>query len=69
MKSINFANMAVKLSRNEMKMILGGIEENPGGCPGILLCVGVQVGDACPDVGDSQNCTCRKSNGEKVCMP
>lgn len=63
--------MARKLTKSEMKMILGGDETVGGqsGCPGVLLCVGVEVGEACPDVGESKNCTCRNSNNEKVCMP
>jgi hypothetical protein len=72
MKPIKFASLAKKLTKTEMKNFFGG-DANPrdgeGGCPGVLLCVGVEVGQACPDVGESKNCTCKNSNGEKVCMP
>lgn len=67
-KKINLATMQNKLSRAEMKALAGGSQDPPG-CPGILSCGTVEVGEKCPDVGDSKGCTCRHSSDGNYCDP
>jgi hypothetical protein len=71
---INLASLQHKLSRDEMKRILGGgdgdtEEGSGGGCPGIIECPTLEVGTTCPDVGSSTGCTCRSTSSGNVCKP
>ncbi len=65
---MSLANMQGKLSREEMKNIIGG--DAPALCPGIIPCRKDDVDSACPDQERSTGCTCRKdSDGDYTCLP
>ena len=57
-QKMNLANMQGKLTRDEMKSIFGGVEDE-GGCLGIISCSRDHEGESCGPV--APGCTCTKN--------